>query len=453
LRCARDSVRRGSTGILAVLLLVGAGGPASGNVCSVGTAGGSLYVVCDDEDNDVVVDQVAFGSSTFRIASSNGTLFDVGSGPVAGPVLRSGVTRDVSIDMGGGQEVIGECVASEQPTGRCPGDLLEVADVLVRRDLRIASADGRNEVLLVDSEVAGNVMVDNGIGGTETDCESSVIGGSLLYTNGSGFNEAKIDDCEIGSGLVGNVQISNRGGSSILGIESGTLIHGNVQLANGDGETHEVGVEESSILGSLRIKNGSAEEIVVEMEAEEGTEILISGDINVENGAADLHVFELEGAEGEANFAVGGSIRISNGPGDSEVTLEKDVLVMGNVHHTSGSGFDSFLFESGIDVRGSVRIEHGSGGSETVLEESEIHGELKLAANAGEDVVDLTGVEVGSRTSLSVGEGGDAVGVEDSTFGDAFTAEGGTGTDCFENRGGNDFQGPFRIASFEGCAP
>jgi hypothetical protein len=433
-------------GALGLALLLAAGGAGADGVCDVAVAGGSLLVACDDEDNDVVVDQVGLAAGQFRLSTgADPTLFDLSGGPVAGPVVVGGVTVDVRIDMGGGQEFEGQCVASEQPSGRCPGDHLEVADALIPRDLRITSADGRNEVLLVDSEVGRDVIVVNGGGGSETDCESSAIGGSLKYTNGEGFNEAKIDECEVGA----NVQISNLAGSSVLDIESGTVIHGNVQLSNGDGETHELGVEESEIGGSLRVRNGSAEEIVIEMEASEGTEVAIGGDINVKNGAADLHVFELEGAEGEENFNVGGSIRISNGPGDSEVTLEKDVWVGGNLLHSSGRGSDEFAFEAGIEVEGSVRIEHGSGGSETVLEESEIGVELKVTANGGEDLVELSEVEIGGRTGLGLGANDDEVVVEDSTFEDAFTAEGGSGTDTYQDGGGNDFQGSFQRSGFE----
>jgi hypothetical protein len=174
-----------------------------------------------------------------------------------------------------------------------------------------------------------------------------------------------------------------------------------------------------------------------------------------------LAILLLAGARGPASGnvcgvgAAGGSLYVVCDDDDNDVVVDQPLsrVVEGSVQHTSASGFDSFAFESGVEVGGSVRIEHGSGGSETVLEETEIGGELKLAANGGEDVVELTEVEVGGRTSLSVGGSADAVGLEDSAFGSSFTAEGGSGTDCFEDRGGNTFQGAFRTSGFEGCAP
>jgi hypothetical protein len=429
-------------------MVVGAG-VAAADVCKVKVANGSLQLRCDDDDNDVVVDQVVFGSGTFRIDSDDGTLFDTGSGPAAGPVFRDGVTRDVHVDLGGGQAVVGQCVASEQPTGRCPGDLVDVADARIPRDLKITSGFGRNELLVAGVEVGGHLKVENGSGGSESDCEDSSIGGDLRATNGDGFNEVKIDACEIG----GSVMYSNLAGSTVLDIESETLIHRNVHVANGDGETHEIGVEESSILGSLRVRNGSAEEIEIEMEAEEGTRIWIGGDILVENGAADSHAFGLEGAEGEENFTVGGSIRIANGPGASEVALEKDVQVQGSLHHQSGDGFDEFAFEEGVEIQGDVRIAHGSGGSETVLEDSEIGGSLGVEAGEGEDVVELAEVEVGGATRVSTGADDDEVVVGDSSFAGSFGADGGSEVDTFEDAGGNDFQGGFGIENFEVTLP
>ncbi len=135
------------------------------------------------------------------------------------------------------------------------------------------------------------------------------------------------------------------------------------------------------------------------------------------------------------------------------MTLEKDVTIEGDFHHTSGLGFDEFALEAGIEIMGSLRVDHGDGGSETVLEESLVGNMLVVETGAGQDIVELAGMEVNGRTILSTGADADAVLTVDSSYDGSFRADGGTGTDVFEDGGGNAFNGGSSLTNFEVLLP
>jgi hypothetical protein len=84
----------------------------SGNVLA-SVSHGSLHIRGDAAGDAIVVDQVGLNADQVRIAPANGTVVN----NQASPIILSGITRGVFIQMGKGDDSL--TLAGPQPAGQC----------------------------------------------------------------------------------------------------------------------------------------------------------------------------------------------------------------------------------------------------------------------------------------------------------------------------------------------
>jgi hypothetical protein len=153
-------------------------------------AGGSLFVMGDGSDNDVVVRQS--GAHAFDVSSGASVTTVNGA---AGPVSLAGVAGDLWAFLGDGN------------------DRLDVRSSALPGGLWFFGADGNN-TLAVDGtapSVGGGVNVFNGSGNQAVTLAGVAVAGSFFESNGTGSSATNVTDSTFGGAFA----VYNRGGGAI----------------------------------------------------------------------------------------------------------------------------------------------------------------------------------------------------------------------------------------------
>jgi hypothetical protein len=164
---------------------------------------GDLIITGDALDNQLRIDQLGLGAGEFRITGDRLTNVNGDSAPL----VVSGVTRDVFIELGGHR------------------DRLIVDGAVIPRDLRIATAAAKDIVLIHQTQ----------------------IGGALKVTTGTGNDSVHL----VGLEVQGVAAVATGAGDDVVTREQ-SLFHGDSSISTGGGNdtilTRESTFEQKSIL-------------------------------------------------------------------------------------------------------------------------------------------------------------------------------------------------------------
>jgi hypothetical protein len=268
--------------------------------------------------------------------------------------------------------------------------------------------------------VEGNVSIDGGDGANSILANDLTVLKNLTVTNGTaaiGFNGSSFLNLSVG----GNVTIKSTGGDTSTSIErnaaGNSTIKGNLTVTNGTG-TDAFFMFDTNVDGGVTINNGH------------GSAAGTAGSIDILNNynsayrsviGKNLTVTYLDGNvngyDGLWDTEVMGNVTLNHGPG--AFTTETDgfgtnlpVLVHGNFS-ILGTGTNSVYAGNqgrftGLTVGKKFTITVGGGSAETV----EVYKLL-----------------VGGNTSITLGNGGNTVYIDDSAFNGTFALLSGAGND------------------------
>ncbi|MCI0589267.1 MAG: hypothetical protein L0323_20825 [Planctomycetes bacterium] len=401
-------------------------GLAAGS-CTASVSGGVLLVTGDADANAIFVTETPPGSGTWVVSGDLTTLIN----GLASDTLSGGVTNIV-VDLGAGADLT-------TVSGEIPGSLT------------VFGGADRNEFLLIDSNVGGDVLVENA-GSGETDFEGSFIAGNLTVVNGDGFDEFKLDAAEV----AGTVLIDNGDGDALTGASSVTdgendsVIGGDLLVENGVGfDALDIG--DFSVDGTLFINNRDGDELSglgssTDIEAELGglvwiinkdgfDEVEIEDSVCKDNVLVENNDGDAAGLGSDSSFGPGffggnltvknrdgfdevglkgaeilGSVDIRNYAGNalgegSSVGVDDGTLVLGSLAVRSETGFDEVDVEEGSTIVGSVFIRVDGGGSGLDIENASM-GSLKIQASTGFDAVNLDDTTIAGFADIRLGSGG-----------------------------------------------
>lgn len=422
----------------------------AGNV-TVSVSGGTLNIRGDGEDNAVFITEVEEGVYAvvgFDDLSGSPTSIN---GVSNGELVFGGVTRDINIDLKGGDDLLaigndeGDLIDLIEECGLNFGSgsgsgsgsvsdsasLLEVvpegSQTFVPRDLIIRTGDGDDQVALI---VAVNRIANINLGKNDDAIAvgTSQFGDDLLIATEQGFDFVCADENEVGD--LFSVQTGDD--ADAVSVSRLSATHAIIDTGKG---SDEVGASGLSLEKALNIKTGDGDDFVSLFEFELGDDLL------VDTGAGADRVFA-------NSFIVADLVKVVTGSGDDpdvELTsfIAKNVLIdtgSGNdgtnndespitVENASveqdikiftGSGFDlvDVFFVGARDLI----VDTGSQDDDVVILDVEFDRDLKIFTGSGRDFVVLDdeegyGVFVGRDLHIDTGSDSDEVDIDDTEIG------------------------------------
>jgi len=178
---------------------------------------GNLNIRGDIAANAIVLDQTGLAADQVRISGAGGTTIN----SLAGPVVLSGITRNVDIRMGAGDDSV------------TMNDLSLPGNVLVNGE------GGANTLTLDDVQVATslNIKQNSSSLNTTTITDTTVGKDLMMVWPGSGVENIALQSVEVQR----NTKIVSGNGADTLTVDDSTF-HGTVQLYTGQG-TDSVQIE------------------------------------------------------------------------------------------------------------------------------------------------------------------------------------------------------------------
>lgn len=288
-------------------------------------------------------------ANTFRIAGLEGTTVN---GQVATtPVAFSGVSRGIRIDLGAGENAIALGKAGQEQTvapavsvnGGVGDDSITITNTRVRGTLAIETNAGRNRVNLLNTSVAGDVVI-----------------GTMLYPS------SDEDTIEIGGmAITGRLQYRSGARDQSVSIAD-TRVGGDVRITmlyeNSDEETISLAVVS---MAKTRVGRG----LTIESKALRTTlslaEISVTRDVAIKvtpsgTSAGATSDVRIRGTP-TTPTRVGGRTTLESGSGADAVRIE-DVSLVGPVTVALGDGADALTFARvGVALPKLRRIDGGGG--------------------------------------------------------------------------------------------
>jgi hypothetical protein len=292
--------------------------------------------------------------------------------------------------------------------------------LILGKDLHITSGAGEDHVTFNQTRVEGSVSIAAGDGANAVDATDLVVVKNLAITNGK--NATGTDATTFTNLAVnGSVSIPNGDGDTSTKIQrnaaGSSAILGNVTVTNGAGLDRTV-ISDENIGGNVTVNNG------------QGDATGLAGTTQIYN---DLNT--------GARSVIGGNVSITyvTGGGSSVDSLE-DVEIGGNVVFNHGAGglamaFDGFRIAQPVLIHGGLTVK-GTGASEVDIgfgmkQSGLIVGkDVSITGGSGDDTFNARGLVVEGRTGVLLGDGGNAVSIDDSAFSRAFTLTTGKGVDA-----------------------
>ncbi len=332
---------------------------------------GSLVVKGSSLTDTVTIDQVGLGANQVRLdAGSDSTV-----NGLATPVVLSGFTKDLVLDMGADSENV------------------FVKDMSVPRDVRANLGDGGNYLELNDVEVGRDVRYRDGSGSCLVILQNTThVGRNLRADMGRGSGRLNLTSTTV---VAKNVTMRTSGPMDDGFTVNASSIHGKTNLSLGDGP-NIVDLDDADLDRGLRLRCGDGADVV-----NVTLSICIAGalvlDLGPDFNDVDIDVagidggFSYRGGSGDddvnvKNASFGGSVRCSAGDGDNRLWLQ-NVTVLGGLDARGGDQGDSLNW-SNTDVAGPVRLNAG---------------------RSGLGAVSLIGCDLGDRFSAVLGDDGDSV--------------------------------------------
>lgn len=368
----------------------------AGNV-TASVTNGDLMLRGDDRGNSFAL--YSTGPSSVRVMHWG--MGDTTTINGVGFVDFNGVTRDIRIDLRGGDDVARVGLAF-------PG-------LTVGRDVRVQGGEGRDMIFLNTARVAGNVNIDGGNGNDDVGLSQSEVGGGLTLTGGAGTEFYTLNDTRIG-----------RAANINLGAEADTFNFDSTEFVasltvdGGEGNNHFL-TTRSNIRGalSLRCRGG--------LDTWDFQEFVVGSNVTVDLGAGDDRVASHDAStfRGNVNLMMGG--------GNDTVQLLR-IEAGGNVALNLGGGDDTVVMSQG-NLAKSLNIQAGEGRNIVMLDNTtRVQSTLVMNGGGGFDLLSLNLSEVGQTVTFNGNGGDDEFRIHQSTL-YAAVFNGGIGNDRLNTSG------------------
>jgi hypothetical protein len=354
--------------------------PAANLTVTFSPVSHTLSIVGDANDNDVTVTGDPLDQTHFILSSSNSTIN--GEPPLYSS--PTGVKNLVFKMLDGNDTVTFDPTVpifvqgSVSIDGGTGVNSVKATHLTLGKSLSVTNAPqtiAANLIILIDFSAGGSVLVKNADGNSYTQISRdaagvSTIKGGITITNGTGLDSFVLID---------------------------TNVDGSVTINDGHGDS-------SGVAGSVDIYN--LYNTVFRS--------IIGGNVTVSylDGNSYFH-------DGLWDTEVLGNVTLNHGPGAFTTYIDGyatnlPVLIHGNLTIT-GAGANTVLFGSiskgsGLIVGKKFTLKSGGGAAETLA---------------------FKNVQVGGDTSITLGNGGNTITIDDSIFGGRFTLVSGIGNDTF----------------------
>lgn len=253
--------------------------------------------------------------------------------------------------------------------------------------------------------VGGPLSISNGTGGSYVGLSPngalSLAGGATI-TNAAGQDTLVIGGAKTTTISAKSVTANHgHGGSStFLSAQNSISISGAVTVNALDGhDTFSLSAAKITIAGAATFKaaQGDAEAFFTPTVSQN-----IGGPIAVDSGAGNLVV--VVGSPGSTTTSKG--LSWLHGNGATQVFLEGNVQVNGNVTGKAGEGFAKISVLDGLTVTGAVSITNGPGGSETLFAgPTKVSGSFTLNNGDGADIVEIGGPSFDVLGAVTINQG------------------------------------------------
>lgn len=407
------------------------------------TIGGNIVVANGNGPSDTVITPTGKATVGGMLSITNGEGFDdvalgFNDGFVVGQFL---VGKGVVIQNkgGGSQVVVDGAVTIQGKLDIQSGvgfDSLFIGNqtnssLTINGSMNVATGNGSSELFLGGAfgNISGGVTLVNAAGfdNIQVNSGSFNVGGLLSISNGTGgsyvglspngalslaggatiTNAAGEDTLVLGGAKTVSISAKSltanhgHGGSStFLSALNSISISGPVTVNALDGkDTLSISASTITINGAATFKAGAgdAEAFFTPTVSQN-----ISGPISVDTGAANLVV--VVGSPGSNSTSKG--LTWTNGNGATQVFLEGNVQINGNVTGKAGEGFAKITVLDGLAVNGSVSITNGPGGSETLFAgPTKVSGSFTLNNGDGADIVEVVGSSFDVLGAVTINQG------------------------------------------------
>jgi hypothetical protein len=269
--------------------------------------------------------------------------------------------------------------------------------------------------------VQGNVTFTGGTGANFVTATDLTVDRNLSVTNAAhagGADFVQLIDFSAG----GNVTVRNAGGDSLTHIERNTAgistIKGSLTITNGTG-ADGVGLSDTNVDGNVTVKNGHGNPV-----SGSAGQFIFDSVYNAFRSVigGNLTVSYLDGSAGGDDILLDtevlGNVTLNHGTAGFATQLDEDftklpVLIHGSLTIT-GTGANSVGFGTGAGDVAGVVVDMG----------------FTLTSGGGSaETLGFKNFEVGGSTSITLGDGGNTVNIDDSYFGGKFTLVSGAGAD------------------------
>jgi hypothetical protein len=220
------------------------------------------------------------------------------------------------------------------------------------------------------------VVVRNGAGDSRTVIDRdvsghSLVGGSVMVTNGTGADETELADTSV----IGNVTVRNgRGGAtgnaghtwvSNPGGPGRAVVGGDLSVSYTDGDVTAVPDEllDVQVLGNVTFDHGRGNSDTVLAGDLTALPAIVRG--NLTFTGSGRAVVRDDGPAGAFGLIVGGDFRVTGGPGDDEVHLDR------------------------AEIGGRTVLALGDGANVVSVDDSEFRGPVTITTGVGADTVSL----------------------------------------------------------------
>jgi hypothetical protein len=228
---------------------------------SVAVVNGDLIITGDDNPNLITIEPAGFDENAQYRIVNRGDFSDTVNGQPFDVFYVSGVTRDVRVDLRGGDDLF-------RATGFATLD--ESEDLNIPRDLIVSGGEGNDQFYMGIYENPGpfqgpvNVgrnLTMNGNAGDDLFYGTSIdVGNNFTFNDTQGSTEFFTDPGSmyafgVNSNVGGNFSVTTGAGTDLIGIED-FVVSGNVSVNVGGGDDFAI-IRGATVDGTISVSLGS----------------------------------------------------------------------------------------------------------------------------------------------------------------------------------------------------
>jgi len=408
----------------------------AGNV-TVTLVGGVLTISGDAFDNSVTMEQgpgsheIVISSDPYNVTTINGE---------AGPVSFAGVTGNITVNLGDGNDSLG------------------MSGIAALKDVRVDMGSGDNGFCIgSDSSIHGVLSVKGGAGADGFTVTHVTVGKGIALDGGDGDNSFTID-----AGSTASMAL--RGGTGSDTVNCGSFdVAKTLSIDTGNGDSHVRMVNSGGKLLSIHAADGSQS---IELIGAGGRTVSITGgqgysDVSVSGayiGAISINTGEGDSTVSMFGCPIEGKVAITTAEGNAHVSIRNCNL--GGTDQNMKRGDVSICLDGGqsyfemVDSTAgrNMALSFNGGPAEAHLRGSAVAGNLTMTSGSGSDLFAFTNTDIHRRTAVSMGDGNDKISLDGSYLRGSFNLAMGGGNDeayfDAENRPGGRpgvFAGPVKV--------